>query len=172
MLQLSSYFIDKPILSLRTGGEVATAMAPIINPRNLKIEGFYCEDTYDGSTLILVSQDIREISRRGFIIDDHDVLVTEEDLVRLQDVLEMAFELIKKPVETVGKTKVGKVHDYAVDTSSMYIHKIYVSQPIWKNLSGGELSIDRAQIIEITRRKIIIQELLRPTPSTATAIAA
>ena len=50
-------------MSLRTGGEIASISAPIINPDNLKIEGFYCEDRYDKKQLVLLFQDIREILR-------------------------------------------------------------------------------------------------------------
>ena len=172
MLQLSSYFVGKPVLSLRAGAPVAWSTAPIINPRNLKIEGFYCVDTLDKATLILLVQDIRELNKQGFIIDDHDVLVTTEDVVRLQDVLNFQFELYKKAVETVGKDKIGRVTDYAVETSSMYIQKLYVSQPLWRNLAGGALSVDRSQVVEVTNKRIIINDLLQPTPSAAPAVAA
>jgi sporulation protein YlmC with PRC-barrel domain len=172
MLQLSSYFVGKPVLSLRVGGPVAWVQAPIINPKNLKIEGFYCVDSMDKTTLVLVTQDIRELNKQGFIVDDHDVLVEPDDLVRMQEVMNFQFELYKKPVETVDKVKIGKVNDYAVESSSMYVQKLYVSQPIWRNFAGGSLSVDRSQVVEVTNKRIIINELLQPTPSTAPAVAA
>ena len=172
MLQLSGYLIHKPVLSLRTGGAVAWVTEPIINPRNLKIEGFLCKDNMDGQLLILLYQDIREVSKRGFIIDDHDVLTEPDELVRLKDILDARYQLQKKPVETTSKEKIGKVSDYAVETATMYIQKLYVSRSIWRSLTGGSLSIDRNQIVEITNRRIIINELLQPTPAAAAAVAA
>ena len=38
----------------------------------------------------------------------------------------------------------------------MYIQKMYITQPIMKSLKGGQLSIDRSQIIEITDKKIVV----------------
>lgn len=172
MLQLSNFLYGRPILSLRTGGQVATAVAPLLNPKNLKIEGFYCEDKQSREQLILLGQDIREITRKGFIIDDFDVLAEPEDLVRLRDILELNYELLKKPVETVSKEKIGKVNDFATEMSSMFVQKLYVSQPIWKNLAGGSLSVDRTQIQEVTTKRIIINDLLQPDPTPATAMAA
>src|SRR5258708_6528464 len=172
MLQLSGYLMNKPVLSLRTGGPVAWVTAPIINPKNLKIEGFYCTDSRSGHVLILLSQDIRDLTKRGFIADDHSVLADPEDLVRLQDILHMDFQLLKKPVVTTAKEKVGKVSDYAAETSSMYLQKLYVARPFWKSLTGGPLSVDRTQVAEVTNRKIIINELVRPTRAPATAVAA
>ena len=172
MLQLSGRLYNWPVLSLRSGGPVAIAVAPIINPKYLKIEGFYCEDSIDHQQLFLLSQDIREFSNQGFIIDDHDKLAEEDDLVRLRDVLDTQFELLGKAVQTVSKDRIGKVREYAVETTSMYIQKLYVAQPVWKNLTGGTLSIDRSQIVEVTSKRIIINDLLEPTSETAAAMAA
>jgi sporulation protein YlmC with PRC-barrel domain len=165
MLQLSASLINKPILSLRTGMPIATAISAIFNPNNLKVEGFYCQDRFDKTELILLYQDIREILPQGYVVNDHDVLVEPEELVRLKDVLELRFELIGKQVETTAKEKVGKVSDYATETETMFVQKVYVSQSILKSFTGGSLSIDRSQINEITPRRIIINELLKKAPS-------
>ena len=171
MLQLSNNLFNKSVLSLRTGSVIATVIGPIINPDNLKIEGFYCEDRFDKSQLVLLYQDIRDLLPKGFVVNDHDVLVEAEDLVRLKDVLALNFQLIGKQVVTVDKEKVGKVNDYAVETETMYIQKIYVSQSILKSLTGGSLSIDRNQVNEITPKKVIINELTKKSPATAPATA-
>jgi sporulation protein YlmC with PRC-barrel domain len=156
-------------LSLRTGSTVATIKRPIINPDNLKIEGFYCDDRFDKRTLVLLAQDIREVLPKGYVINDHEVLVEPEELVRLQKIMQLNFELTGKQVVTVDKEKVGKVSDYATETNSMYIQKIYVSQSILKSFTGGSLSIDRTQINEITPKRIIINELTPKSPATVPA---
>jgi sporulation protein YlmC with PRC-barrel domain len=171
MLQLSTAVLNKSVLSLRTGSPVAIVTGAIINPDNLKIEGFYCEDRFNKDTLVLLNQDIRDVAVKGYIVNDHDVLADPRELVRLEKLMKLNFDLIGKQVETVGKEKVGKVNDYAVETSSMYIQKLYVSQSILKSFTGGNLSIDRNQINEITPRKVIINELMKKSPLPATASA-
>lgn len=171
MLQLSAGILNKSVMSLRTGTPVATVVAAIFNPNNLKIEGFYVEDSFDKSRLVLLYQDVREILPQGFVINDHDVLAEPEELVRLKDILKLNFELIGKLVETIAKEKVGKVSDYAVETETMYVQKLYVSQSILKSLTSGSLSIDRTQINEITPRRIIVNELIETAPATAAAAA-
>jgi len=149
-------------MSLRTGTAVATTISAIFNPNNLKIEGFYVQDSFDSKKkLILLCQDIREIIPQGIVINDHEVLGESDELVRLKEVLEIGFELIGMPVQTEGKSKLGKVNDYATDTSSMFVQKIYVSQSIMKSFSGGALSVDRSQIVEISSSKIIVKDLLQ-----------
>ena len=171
MLQLSSSLLNKSVMSLRTGGEIASISAPIINPDNLKIEGFYCEDRYDKKQLVLLFQDIREILPQGYVVNDHEVLVEPEELIRLKDVIALDFELIGKQVATVSKQKVGKVSDYATETETMMIQKVYVAQSVFKSFSGGSLSVDRNQIQEITPRRIIISDLLGRAPAAAAASA-
>lgn len=171
MLQLSNSLLEKSVLSLRTGTAIATITGPIINPDNLKIEGFYCEDRFDKKQLVLVCQDIRDILPKGYVVNDHDVLVEADELVRLQKVIELDFELIGKQVVTIDKEKVGKVSDYATEVNSMFIQKIYVSQSIMKSLTGGSLSIDRTQVNEITPKRVIINELTKKAPAPAAATA-
>ncbi|HSX35123.1 MAG TPA: PRC-barrel domain-containing protein [Candidatus Saccharimonadales bacterium] len=169
MLQLSTMLINRPVLSLRTGTQVATVLGPIINPGNLKIEGFYCQDSRSKQQLILVSQDVRDIMSRGFIINDHDQLVQPSELVRLTPVLQLSFALVGKPVFTSSGTKLGKVGDYSVDTDGMFVQKLYVTQSIFKSLSGGNLGIDRSQIVEITDKKIVVSDLTQKVNARARA---
>lgn len=171
MLRLSATITNLPVLSLRTGGKVADASEPIINPNNLKIEGWFCTDVFNRSTLILLSQDIRDFVPQGIAINDHSDLADPEDLVRLEEVLKLEFKLIGKSVVTNRGRKMGKVADYALDTTDMKIHKLYVSRPMYKSLTDGQLSIDRSQIIEITNYKVVVRDVDVESEATATATA-
>lgn len=171
MLQLSASLLNKSVLSLRTSAPIANILGPIINPDNLKVEGFYCQDRFDNKLLVLLCQDIRDTLPQGYVVNDHDVLADPDDLIRLKKVMDLNFELIGKHVITVTKQKVGKVSDYAIETESMYIQKIYASQSILKSFAGGSLSIDRSQVNEITPRHVIINELLKTAPASAPIVA-
>lgn len=164
-------FISRPVLSLRIGKQVAITGAPVINPNNLKIEGFYCMEEKNPKPLILLSQDVRDILPQGLIVNDVDVLTDPSDLVRLESILKMDFELLGKQVITTSKEKIGKVTDYSVDTDSLFIQKIYVTQSIFKSFSGGNLGIDRTQIVEITNKAVIVHDLQQHVPATAKAVA-
>jgi len=171
MLQLSGTMLNRDVLSLRTGSTIAQIVAPIINPDNLKIEGFYCDEYESSTRTVLLYQDIRDVLPQGVVVNDFDALSDPSELVRLKKTLELDFDIMGKPVETVSRDKVGKVSDYAFESATMYIQKIYVSQSILKSLTGGSLSVDRNQIQEITPKRIIINDLLEPArvPVGATA---
>ncbi len=127
-----------------------------------------CQDRVEKKKqLILLTQDIRDIIEQGIVVNDHEVLVVPEELVRLKDILKINFNLIGKPVITVSKSRLGKVSDYAADNTSLFIQKLYASQSVLKSFSGGSLSIDRSQIVEITNRKIVVADLLKVKPAAA-----
>jgi sporulation protein YlmC with PRC-barrel domain len=121
--------------------------------------------------MVLLYQDIRDVIDQGFVVNDHDVLVEPEELIRLKNLMDQRFELLGKQVITSGKQKIGKVVDYATEVTTMYVQKIYVGQSILKNLAGGNLGIDRTQIIEITDKKIVVQDLAQRVPAGAKAWA-
>jgi uncharacterized protein YrrD len=169
MLVLSKMILQRPVMSLRTNSQVATASQAIINPNNLQIEGFYCVDSLDRKKqLILLPKDIRDVISAGLIINDHGDLAEREDLVRLNKVINLHFDLIGKRVKTQSKKRLGKVVDFAVDPETMKIQKIYASQSLVKNFMGGTLSIDRSQIVEITNKDIVVQDAVereeKPVP--------
>ncbi len=158
-------------MSLRTSNRISETVQAIINPNNLKIEGFYCSGPNKKQHLVLLSQDIRDILPQGIVVNDQDVLSPPEELVRLKNVIGLSFSLIGKPVFSTSKKRLGKVSDYAVEIETMFIQKIYVAQPVIKSFSGGGLSVDRGQIVEITNKKIVVQDPLQGTRATSVATA-
>ena len=88
---------------------------------------------------------------------------------RLRDVLDLDFQLLGKAVETQSGEKVGKVADFATEIETMYIQKLYVSRSVLKSLTTGQLSVDRSNIIEITNKHIVINDLLKGAPAPAAA---
>lgn len=157
MLRLSKTFYDRAVLSLRTGGKVGMAIRPIINPNNLKIEGWYAKDSVDKGSFVLPSGEIRDFITKGLVVNDHDSLTRPEDLVRMKNVIDLGFDLIGKTVYTESKNKLGKVVDYAVD-EGFFIQKFYVNPPILKGLTGNQYLIGRSEIVEITDKKVIVAD--------------
>jgi sporulation protein YlmC with PRC-barrel domain len=165
MLRLSNNYTDRSILSLRTGGVIGVATAPIINPNNLKIEGWYAQNHFEKGLYILPAREIRDFIAKGLVVNDHDSLTHPDDMVRLKETIDTQFDLIGKSVITEGKKKLGKVADYAVDESSYYIQKLYVNPTILKGLTSEQFLIDRSQIIEITNKNIVVMDATVPSKS-------
>lgn len=158
MLFLSKYFMNRKILSLRIGGPIGKTTNLLINPNNLKIEGWHASSSDSSDSMILPAGEVREIISKGIVVDDHDSLTHPEDLIRLQKIIDADFNLSGKLVVSNGGRRIGKVQDFSVDNDSMYIKKLYTSQSLFKMAAGTQLTIDRNQIIEITDKKIVIKD--------------
>jgi sporulation protein YlmC with PRC-barrel domain len=160
MLVNGSKLPNCPVLSLHVGGPIARTEFPIVDPNNLKVIGF----TLSGPMIrgdvgnILDSNDIREFSKIGMIIDSIDDFISEEDAIKIGKVLKLKFNLIRLRVETKKGTRLGKVIDYTVDSETMVVQQIIVKRPFLKAIDDPELIISRREIVEITDEKIIIKD--------------
>lgn len=162
MFQLSESLRYAPVISLRTGGIVANTSDFLINPHNLKIEGWFCSDSVSKQKLILLTKDVRELMPQGLAVNDHNDLSDPEELVRLKDIIGIDFQIIGKTIVTESGKKLGKASDFAIDIDTFMVNKIYVAQPIYKNFTGGQLIIDRNQIVEITDSHIAVKDASEP----------
>lgn len=169
MLQLSRTLIGRNVLSLRGGHVIGRTLSAIINPDSLKIEGLWCAPTTGKNQLVLLPLDIRDIMPQGFVVNDLDALTSPEELVRLHKIMSYNYTPLGKQVIDETRTKLGKVSDYSWNTDNFYVQKIYVSQSLFKNILGGGKGIDRAQIQEVTPKKIIVDSTLKQLPVGATA---
>lgn len=154
---MSKSLYNRPVLSLRSGHQIAIALEPIINPHNLKIMGWWCGPRSGQSRLILLAEDVREITPRGLAINDEEVLSQPADLVRHQEILGIKFQLVDKAVRT-KRHKLGKVSDFSYN-DGMFVQKLYVARPVTKIFSSQDtLLIDRTQIVEVTDSYILVRD--------------
>ena len=160
MLVIGSKMLNCPILSLHVGGEIAVTRDAIVDPEDLRIiaytlDGPLMRDPENGN--ILITDDVREISQNGMIIDSIDRLVNREDIIRLDQVMNLNFDLIGLKVVTQGGKKLGKIVDYTFDSQSFSIFQLIVQRPMFSSLNDPQLTINRSQIIEIDDYKITIK---------------
>jgi uncharacterized protein YrrD len=158
MLTLGQALLGKKILSLRTGGQLGELLEPIINPNNLKIEGWFINDRFHKRKSILLSKEIRDILPQGVVVNDHEALSEPAELVRLKKVLDVGFELIGKKVVTTSKSRLGKVNDYAFEKNAFFIQKLYIAKSILKSIGTTSNVVDRTQIVEITHSRIVVKD--------------
>ncbi len=169
MLKLYESVPGTNVMSLRTGSPVGIITIPIINPNNLFIEGWFVREPRGRDDMILLSNDVRDVLPQGFAVNDHDDLSKPTDLVRLKEILELQFKLVGLKVSSESGKNYGKINDYAFETKSFFIQKLYVAQPLVKNFSGGTLSVDRSQIIEVTNRRVVIEDPTEKSPARVTS---
>lgn len=162
MLVNASQLLNYPVLSLHVGGPVAWVDAEVVDPEKLKIVAFYVSgpamknDPEVGE--ILETEDVREFSNLGMIVDSVEDFVNQGDVMKLDKVLELNFSLFGLKVETKKGSKLGKITDFVVDTDSFMVHQLVVKRPAVKALLDPELIIPRKEIVEVNDYKIIVKD--------------
>jgi hypothetical protein len=162
MLIPSTDLLNLPVLSLRSGSKLATVSKLIINPYDLtiqalKLTGRQLDNPKDS---YLLPEDIREISHLGIIINDSEDLVSSVDVLRLQQTLDLRFELINLPVIDKQRRKVGKVLNYNLIAENMMIYQLVVQRPLFKDFFDPTILIHRSQIAELSQNKVVIKNSL------------
>jgi hypothetical protein len=153
---MSESLVNKPVMSMRSGGQIAIATEPVINPHNLKILGWWCKAN-GSSRLVLLAEDVREIMPTGLAVNDEADLISPGDLVRQREILDTNFHLIDKPVKT-KRHKLGKVSDFSYN-EGLFIQKLYVARSLVKVFTAEDtLIIDRTQIVEVTDDYILVRD--------------
>ncbi|MCR5700301.1 MAG: hypothetical protein K6G49_02630 [Candidatus Saccharibacteria bacterium] len=159
MLTYNSKLIGTPILSVQAGGAIASIVAPVVNPDNLKILAFKLQGPIvNAANNILDVKSVREYSPLGLVIDDNDELIGPEDVVKIKEVLDLNFDLIGLKVETKKGSKLGKIIDFSLTSEDFTIQQIIVKRPTIKSFMDPELTIHRREIVEVTDYKVIVKD--------------
>lgn len=158
MLSLGSNLHDTPVMSLQTGGMLARALRPIIDPATLRILAYEVEGPLLAERpAFLRINEIRELGPIGMIIDSTDELITTGDVIKIDQLQKLNFNLVGLNVIDEHKRKLGKVADYSLDTSDFVIRQLHINRGIFKSLANTELLIHRSQIIEINDTTVTVK---------------
>ena len=158
MLRMSGSLLDQAIMSIRSGLMIGVAKQPVIDPRNLKILGWWCRVGGNRQLLVLLAEDVREMMPQGFAVNDEHSLSLPTDLHRHREILANNFQLLGKPVKT-KRRKLGKVADFSYEDGSMFVQKLYVGRSLIKIFTNDDtVIIDRRQIIEVTDQYILVED--------------
>ena len=156
----STKLLNYPVLSIHVGGMIAKTTSLIIDPNDLKIVGFQLtgpEVGGDNGTILQV-KDIREFSNIGMVVDSIDEFVSPGDVIKLDEILNLNFELIGKKVESKKGSKIGKVSGFSVNTEDFMIQQFVVQRPVMKSFLDPELLIGRSEIEKVTDEKVIVKD--------------
>lgn len=156
MLVFKESLIDLPIVSLQTGTKIGEIASVIINPNAFSIEAF--DVVAARRKRVLFAHDIKEVSPKFCVVDDESQLIEDEDLVRLDNLRAINYEIINKRVVTKNGLRVGRVRNWICESSSFEIAKLHVKQSLRKDLNVATVVIDRSQVKELQKKRIIVSD--------------
>ena len=157
MLIRGSDILQKSILSLQTGTELALTKNFVIDPADLAILAFELDgDQLTDSPTLLRIQDIRELSSIGFIVDSIDEFISKGFVIKIGEIFELNFAPVGMKVIDSKNRTVGKVVDIIIDTDSFMINQLAVKRPLFQRINTTEILIGRDQITAINNDTIVV----------------
>lgn len=166
MLVAGSRLIDMPVMGLQTGSELARTEHEVINPHSLEVVAYELTGPLlNARPSLLRVADVREFSDIGMIVDSSDEFVSPSDIIKLNEIYELHFTLVGKPVFDTKHHKLGKVIGYTIETGGFVIQQLSVKRPFLQSLNDTELLIHRSQIKQVSDTQIVVEsELKTPAP--------
>lgn len=158
MLLLGTRLIGTPVMGLQTGTKLAETASALVDPANLKIMAYTLEGPLltERPSLIRMA-DVRELSDIGMIVDSSDEFIGLGDVIKIQELYELGFNLIGMRVIDEQGHKLGKVDDYSLDSSSFIIEQLNVRRGGIRGITETGLLIHRSQIVEINNHQIVVR---------------
>lgn len=169
MILLGSTLLKVPVVSIQTGGVVGTMTRALIDPAKLTVVAYQVEGPLipKQATYLRVA-DIRELSDMGAIIDSVDEFIAAGDVIKIDELEKLNFNLLGMKVVDEKNKKLGKIIDYTIDMASFYIQQLTVRRPLIHSMNNTELLIHRTQIIEINNDAIVVHSQAKaPEPERA-----
>ena len=94
-----------------------------------------------------------------------DLFIAPDDVVSLQKIYDLQFDLLGMRVVDQRRHKLGKIIDFTIDTNTFLVQQLTVKRPLFRSLNDTELLVHRSQIIEINNDEIVVHsETKAPEP--------
>ncbi len=160
MLIDASKLVNYPILSLHMTGMIAKTSELVVDPNDLKVIAFklYGPEVGRNSGDYLKTDDVREFSSLGMVVDSDDDFVEANEVIKLKEVLDLNFSLVGMRVESKKGSNLGKVESYTVNPDGFYVEQLVVRRPFLKSFMDSELIISKNEVVKITDDKIVVKD--------------
>lgn len=153
---------QSPILGFQESDVGGRLSKLVIDPSKLKVCALLCETSLHKSLGLVMAEDIVHADQKHFIVNSFADIVSPDDVLRLQPLIQLKYSPLGKGVYTASGKRLGVVLDFSFDTEQWYIHKLHVRPGLLGSIDRSKPYIDRRQIIEITAHKIIVQDTRTP----------
>lgn len=152
---LASNVIGMPVNSIRIGGKLAEITGLLIDPNKLSVVAFWVKNPTMKEDHLLLYEDMREFNVRGAIIDDSHNISSPDELTRLQETLEINYQIPGKKV--VGsRGKLGVATNFSFDPKTAEVMTIIGKPSLTRRFNQNEFTVHRRQIEEINDELIRI----------------
>jgi uncharacterized protein YrrD len=126
----------------------------VVDPSTGKLCAF---EVSHGKNKIIASIDVLKWDR--FIkVHNIDSIIDADDVLLVDRVLKENIKIYKNKVVTKNGDYLGRVFDFTLDSNDFVLKNIYVAKDFWGMIKYDKRIINKKNIIEILKDKIIVKE--------------
>lgn len=155
MIYSASSLVGKSVISIRLSSSIGQIEGILIDPNRLSVAGLWVKTNTQPQPLLLINEDVRQLTSQRAIIDDHNQLTEPTDLPKLEPILNANYVIPGKKI-VADNRKIGVAVDFHFNNESYLVSHI-VSRPAGlRKLRLSQETFERRQIKEIDDRQIVV----------------
>ena len=155
MIYSASGLIGKSVVSIRINASIGQISGVLLNPDRLSVAGLWIRTNTDPQPLLLLNEDIRQLTSQRAIIDDRSQLVEPSELPKLRSILTINYIIPGKKIIAAGR-KIGVALDFNFNNETYLVSHIIARASGMQRLRMSQLTFERRQITAIDDRKITV----------------
>ncbi len=155
MIYSASGLVGKPVVSIRINANIGQISGVLLNPDRLSVAGLWIKTNANPRQLLLLNDDIRQLTSQRAIVDDHNQLVEPSELPKLRSILTINYIIPGKKIVADGR-KIGVALDFNFNNETYLVSHIIARASGLQRLRVSQLTFERRQITAIDNRKITV----------------
>ena len=155
MIYSASGLVGKPVVSIRINANIGQISGVLLNPDRLSVAGLWIKTNTNPRQLLLLNDDVRQLTSQRAIVDDHNQLVEPSELPKLRSILTINYTIPGKKIVADGR-KIGVALDFNFNNETYLVSHIIARASGLQRLRVSQLTFERRQITAIDNRKITV----------------
>lgn len=155
MIYSASGLVGKPVVSIRLNANIGQISGVLLNPDRLSVAGLWIKTNANPQLLLLLNEDVRQLTSQRAIIDDHNQLAEPGDLPKLKSILATNYIIPGKKIVADGR-KIGVASDFNFNNDTYLVSHIIGRAAGLQRLRMSQLSFERRQITGLDNRQITV----------------
>lgn len=147
-----------PVLTLDSGVTIGRIARSVVDPTNKRVAALLVSLSRWWGKRLLPIESVHAFGGHAVTVGSAEALIPikeNEDFAAL--LYEKRIPLLGSPVVTAGGELVGTVRDYEIDSSGA-ISTLYVTEGVWRALSGQEHEVPGNALMALGKDAVIVTE--------------
>lgn len=151
MTILASKLINLPVAAVQQSRKVGKIASILVYPDGANWIGLELKHLPLAHSKVLSSSDVKSIDDEVVLIENEDLLIEPDEILRAREIADHNYNLIGLPVVSQDGTKIGKITDYLINVDVCQVTDFHVG-----GLMKQNRIINFKQVQELTWKRLLV----------------